>query len=148
MLRRRGARPEALLFGGTFWLVGVPAVAFPFVYAAWPVVAQLAGCGPGCSGLDDRARWSLVVTIVLTGTFLALIALFVLARRRPTIGYPLFAAIGVAILGLAFAFAIAEGQLLLLPIVLSWPGWSGIAFVTAAHRARQPAGPTPVWRPW
>src|SRR6187455_3627720 len=103
MLRRRGARPEALLFGGTFWLVGVPAVAFPFAYAVWPLVARLAGCGPDCSGLDDRARWSLVVTILLTGTFLALTGLFVLARRRPSLGYPLFAAIGVAILVGGFA---------------------------------------------
>jgi len=146
-VRRRGARPEALVFGGTFWLVGVPAVALPFLYLAWPLALTLGGCGSGCSLLDERSRWSAIVGLMLVATFVALTALFVVARRRPSIGYPLFGAIGVAILVLAFGFAILEREPLLLPIVLSWPGWSGIAFVTAAHRARQPAGPAPAWRP-
>jgi hypothetical protein len=54
----------------------------------------------------------------------------------------------VAVLALALGFVILQREPLLLPVVLSWPGWSGIAFITAARRARQPAGPTPVWRPW
>ncbi|HEX5012526.1 MAG TPA: hypothetical protein VFV72_00095 [Candidatus Limnocylindrales bacterium] len=147
-MQRRGARPEALLFGGTFWLVGVPAVAFPFAYAAWPFFARLGGCAAGCSWLAERSRWSLVATIAIAGTFLALTALFAFARRRPSAGYPLFAAIGVVILGASLGIVVIERQPLLLPVVLSWPGWSGIAFITAARRARQPAGPTPVWRPW
>jgi hypothetical protein len=147
-VQRRGARPEALLAGGTFWLVGVPAVAFPFVFAAWPFVLKLGGCNAGCAPFDESSRAAVLVAAVLLGAFAALVGLFIFTRRRPAIGYPLFATVGVAILMGAFAFAVAEGQLLLIPIVLSWPGWTGIAFVTAAHRARQPAGPTPVWRPW
>ena len=147
-MQRRGALPEALVFGGAFWLIGVPAVAFPFLYLAWPLVLAFGGCDAGCPWLEDRGRVSGLVVLVILGAFLALTGLLTLARRRPAIGYPLVGAIGVAILVLALGFAIVQREPLLLPVVLSWPGWSGIAFVTAARRARQPAGPTPVWRPW
>jgi hypothetical protein len=49
--QRRGTRPEALVFGGAFWLVGVPAVALPFIYLLAPLARSAPSSSSSRSGL-------------------------------------------------------------------------------------------------
>jgi hypothetical protein len=143
-LQRRGARPEALVFGGAFWLVGVPAVALPFIYLLAPLGFMFGDCLSGCESVNRVAALGAIRTELLwfawalAATFLGLVGLLYVAHRRPSVGYPLIGGLGAAILIVAFGFAILQGEPLLVLIVLSWPGWSGIAFVTAAMRSRRP----------
>jgi hypothetical protein len=135
-VRRRGASPEFLTFGGIFWLVAVPAFGLIWMAILWPM-RMFGDCfHAACSTKGDALPYELIPPAVgLFAILVVLLGLLQVARRRPQVGFPIFGAIGVVILLSVCAGVAISGQPVLLLLLAAWPGWSGIAFTNAAWRA-------------
>jgi len=138
-MRVRGAPPDLVVAGGILWLIAVPS----FGLAAVAVMLPLANFGdcfrPDCPATRHLASPLDVIpaAIGLGSILVGLLILFEIAGRRPRFGYALFGAVGAGILLLVLAGAAVTRDPIVVVLLAGWPGWSGIAFVNAAWRARQ-----------
>ena len=142
-MRRRGSPPEFLAFGGIFWLVAVPALWLIVLVVLSPLRmfgdCQESSCPTKLEGFPSAVIPPAIGLIVVA---VLLLVLLHVARLRPRVGYPILGAIGAGILVIPLAGFVFSREPALLVILAGWPGWSGIAFVVAAVRARRVVKPT------